>query len=74
MTTTSAKPHLGRCPKCNEPTLLDAANRFRPFCSERCKLLDLGAWMDGRYAIPTAQDEPDGEDEIDDGEPPRRLQ
>lgn len=27
-------------------------NKFRPFCSERCKLIDLGAWADGSYAIP----------------------
>jgi hypothetical protein len=28
-------------------------NEFRPFCSERCKLLDFGAWADGDYALPT---------------------
>jgi hypothetical protein len=27
-------------------------NRYRPFCSERCKLIDLGAWASDRYAIP----------------------
>jgi len=27
-------------------------NRHRPFCSERCKLIDLGAWASDRYAIP----------------------
>ncbi|MBP9764672.1 MAG: DNA gyrase inhibitor YacG, partial [Gammaproteobacteria bacterium] len=25
---------------------------FRPFCSERCRMLDLGAWADNRYSIP----------------------
>lgn len=29
-------------------------NKFRPFCSERCKLIDLGDWAEGRYAIPVA--------------------
>lgn len=29
-----------------------AGNEFRPFCSERCKLLDLGAWADERYNLP----------------------
>jgi hypothetical protein len=38
---------------------------FRPFCSERCKLLDLGAWASESYRIP-AVDPPD-----DDDEPPR---
>jgi endogenous inhibitor of DNA gyrase (YacG/DUF329 family) len=27
-------------------------NEFRPFCSERCKLIDFGAWADGEYALP----------------------
>ena len=26
--------------------------RWRPFCSERCKLVDLGRWLDGEYSIP----------------------
>jgi endogenous inhibitor of DNA gyrase (YacG/DUF329 family) len=29
-------------------------NTWAPFCSERCKLLDLGAWLDGDYRIPGA--------------------
>ncbi len=40
-----------RCPTCRRPTALDA-NPYRPFCSERCKLLDLAAWADERYRIP----------------------
>ena len=27
-------------------------NEFRPFCSERCKMLDFGAWVDEEYALP----------------------
>jgi len=30
-----------------------------PFCSERCKLIDLGRWLDGKYQIPVAQDDLD---------------
>ena len=33
-----------RCPACGGPSLFAPENRFRPFCSERCKLHDLGAW------------------------------
>jgi endogenous inhibitor of DNA gyrase (YacG/DUF329 family) len=33
-------------------SLYSPENRFRPFCSERCKLLDLGAWANDEYAIP----------------------
>jgi endogenous inhibitor of DNA gyrase (YacG/DUF329 family) len=44
--------------------------RFRPFCSERCRLLDLAAWADGRYrvagspvSVPDACEPPDTDDE-----------
>ena len=49
------------CPQCGQPASLTPSNRWRPFCSERCKLVDLGGWFDGRNRIPT-QDPPDGED------------
>lgn len=40
-----------RCPGCKrERNWTD--NPFRPFCSERCRLLDLGAWVEERYRIP----------------------
>lgn len=35
---------------------------FFPFCSERCRLLDLGAWLEGRYAVPVSPTEPEDED------------
>jgi len=37
---------------------------FFPFCSERCRLLDLGAWLDGRYSVPA---EPNGNGVENDG-------
>jgi endogenous inhibitor of DNA gyrase (YacG/DUF329 family) len=44
----------GRCPICSKsfeiPTLDDLPSF--PFCSDRCKLIDLGRWIDGAYAIP----------------------
>ena len=40
-----------KCPGCGESTQFEG-NEFRPFCSERCKLLDFGAWADGDYALP----------------------
>jgi endogenous inhibitor of DNA gyrase (YacG/DUF329 family) len=43
-----------KCPTCGQPTEYSSANRFRPFCSERCQLIDLGEWAEGRYAIPVA--------------------
>ncbi|MCA3001098.1 MAG: DNA gyrase inhibitor YacG [Rhodocyclaceae bacterium] len=41
-----------RCPKCGGMSIYSAQNAFRPFCSERCQILDLGAWATGEYSIP----------------------
>jgi uncharacterized protein len=45
-----------KCPGCGATAHWSDENRYRPFCSERCKLIDLGAWASDRYAIadPTA--------------------
>ncbi|MCA2999981.1 MAG: DNA gyrase inhibitor YacG [Rhodocyclaceae bacterium] len=40
-----------RCPKCGGMSIYSAQNAFRPFCGERCQLLDLGAWATGEYSI-----------------------
>ncbi|HEU0198257.1 MAG TPA: DNA gyrase inhibitor YacG [Nevskiaceae bacterium] len=42
---------IGRCPHCGSRTRLDETNPWRPFCSERCKLVDLEGWFEGRYRI-----------------------
>lgn len=42
-------------------------SRWRPFCSKRCKLADLGRWLSGDYRIP-AEPEPEGEPEMDSDE------
>ncbi|MDA3919285.1 MAG: DNA gyrase inhibitor YacG [Salinisphaera sp.] len=34
------------CPHCGGPAVLGPANPYRPFCSRRCKLIDLGDWLD----------------------------
>ncbi|MEN8107096.1 MAG: DNA gyrase inhibitor YacG [Pseudomonadota bacterium] len=41
-----------KCPTCNKPARFNKGNRWRPFCSERCKLIDLGAWFDESNRIP----------------------
>lgn len=46
----------GRCPQCGHPAGAGPGHPFRPFCSERCKLADLGQWFAGRYAIPAEDD------------------
>ncbi len=44
------------CPQCGKPVIYNAANPWRPFCSERCKTLDLGAWAAESYRIPAEED------------------
>jgi uncharacterized protein len=41
-----------KCPTCGRPILWNADFPERPFCSERCRLIDLGAWLSGDRAIP----------------------
>ncbi len=49
------------CPQCGKPAEWSPANEFRPFCSERCRLIDLGAWANESYRIPLADDKGDVE-------------
>lgn len=39
------------CPTCNEIVTWHEKNAFRPFCSERCKLIDFGEWASERHSI-----------------------
>jgi endogenous inhibitor of DNA gyrase (YacG/DUF329 family) len=49
------------CPECSRPSTRESY----PFCSERCRNLDLSRWLSGSYAIPVTDDESkaDGEDQ-----------
>lgn len=40
------------CPTCRKPVRWTAEARFRPFCSERCRLIDLGEWASESFRIP----------------------
>lgn len=42
-----------RCPACGGPSLYHPSNGYRPFCSERCKNLDFGAWASETFRMPT---------------------
>lgn len=48
---TSNKPPVVACPQCGKEIIWDSANRHRPFCSERCKLIDLGRWANEEYRV-----------------------
>ncbi|MBO3758411.1 DNA gyrase inhibitor YacG [Ciceribacter sp. L1K22] len=41
------------CPECGRPSIRESY----PFCSERCRSVDLSRWLGGRYAIPVTEDE-----------------
>lgn len=56
---TPAKPKQVSCPICGKSSIWGPENPSRPFCSERCKLIDLGQWATESYRIPVADDDPD---------------
>ena len=68
-----SKP-IVKCPTCEKLKEYDSTNPFRPFCSEQCKLIDLGAWANEEYSIAessSASDFSSGEleEQIDSDEP-----
>ncbi|HTX24720.1 MAG TPA: DNA gyrase inhibitor YacG [Steroidobacteraceae bacterium] len=57
MTRTTVK-----CPTCGRPLEWSEASPFRPFCSERCKLIDFGGWLSEQRGIPDDKSPPEPED------------
>ena len=45
------------CPACGAKHHYDVKSKFRPFCSEHCQLIDLGAWSQERYRIPVSDEQ-----------------
>jgi len=56
-----------KCPTCHRETKWEN-NPHRPFCSDRCQLIDLGAWTEERYRIPDSETQTSLDDEDDDGD------
>ncbi|MBI5721754.1 MAG: DNA gyrase inhibitor YacG [Burkholderiales bacterium] len=50
-------PRLVPCPTCGTPSPFAPSNRWRPFCSERCRSVDLGAWASERFRVPAESPE-----------------
>ena len=46
---------LVKCPTCQRDSEWSADNQWRPFCSQRCKLIDLGDWAAEKHAIPVVE-------------------
>lgn len=60
------------CPTCQRPVEWSEASPWRPFCSERCRLIDFGAWVSERRSIPGESMSPPDEPDPDvGGHPPR---
>jgi uncharacterized protein len=60
-----------KCPACRTPVLWAEASTWRPFCSERCKLIDLGDWASDRHVIAgDPLEAPEVSSERDDAKPP----
>ena len=57
-------PEAKPCPTCGKP----AAEQFKPFCSARCRDVDLNRWLSGVYAVPAK------DDEDEDGEKPKETE
>jgi uncharacterized protein len=64
-----------RCPICKKDVALDSP--YMPFCSDRCRIIDLGNWASDKYVIstPTRQSETEefDENEFEESEPPEGL-
>lgn len=49
---TTKKPLVVDCPNCKKQVIWNSQQIHRPFCSERCKLIDLGEWASEQHKIP----------------------
>ncbi|HQU14886.1 MAG: DNA gyrase inhibitor YacG [Chromatiales bacterium 21-64-14] len=66
MSRDPTPPPTVQCPTCGRRVEWSARSPWRPFCSDRCRLIDLGAWLDGSRAIPGAPVPPESaEDEVE---------
>ena len=54
----AGRPKGKRCPICGKP----AQKATRPFCSKRCRDVDLHRWLSGAYVVPGSDDEEEGKD------------
>lgn len=56
---SSTAVRIVRCPQCGGPSVYAPSNVFRPFCSERCKQMDLGAWANEEFTLPEKEGQSD---------------
>jgi hypothetical protein len=59
------KPKVA-CPTCGRLQVFSIDNVYRPFCSERCKMIDLGQWANEQYRVPMSEELSDPENSMPD--------
>jgi hypothetical protein len=60
-----SEPRVVACPTCGNPVVWQAESRWRPFCCERCRLIDLGEWASESRRIPVDDASTDFESDPD---------
>ena len=63
MTSDASPKPKGKCTICGKPVTVE----FHPFCSARCKQIDLGRWLNETYRVPAVEREEDASEEDDSG-------
>jgi endogenous inhibitor of DNA gyrase (YacG/DUF329 family) len=66
----TVKPRKVNCPRCGTISEYSESNKWRPFCSERCRMIDLGKWAAEEYRMP----EEKGSEQISGDPSPDRKQ
>jgi uncharacterized protein len=64
MSSEKIQPRQIKCPQCGLPTFYSTENPFRPFCSERCRLIDLGEWASESYKVPVTSKDRNHDNEV----------
>lgn len=67
MADNRPKPTIA-CPQCGKQKEWSTENQYRPFCSERCRMIDLGAWAAEEYQIASQTNENDYSSSFEDPE------
>ncbi len=58
---TSQLPYRPKCPTCDMLAEPGISDKYLPFCSERCRLIDLGRWLNEEHAVTCEDEEEDSE-------------
>lgn len=64
MSSEKMQPRQIKCPRCGLQTFYSTENSFRPFCSERCRLIDLGEWASENYKVPVTSKDRNHDNEV----------